>query len=566
MAALCASVGLAACGGGASSTPSPAPTSGSTATGPAPVKEGGILRIGTGNYIDSFNPWNWIESQSGMAMYEIYPALVQYDHEFKFVPDWAQTWETSTDGLTWTFHLQSGGQWSDGKPLTADDAAWTINTSVKYKDDATANAAVNVGHVVNATAPDANTLVITYDKPSATVLGGLGEMPILPRHVWEPLDTDGKGSGLKKYRPELHMPMVTAGAFTIAKYEKKGTTVFKADPNFYGPKAHAAAVALTYYTNNDAMIADLKGGNLDYLDQVPFKAVKAVSAMPNVTVDKADGAEFTDITWNSNPKKKKHRELLDPALKKALAMGIDRQRIIDVVFEGNASLVDSVVGHIAGYYENKNLIPPKFDIAAGNAALDGLGYARGADGIRVVPASATEAAHPMAYDVMIPTSLDYDGPRTFQIIKDGWAQMGVTVTEVSGGDSTAAYAYETGDNCDATKGTGYEKFDIALWDWVPYPDPDQQLSYMTKAQWCSWNDTGYDNPAYDALYDQQSTTVDRAARKVIVDQMQQMLFDEQIYTVIANEVALSAHSNAWVGIDQKVDAYSKTFLAAPHQA
>ena len=52
--------------------------------------------------------------------------------------------------------------------------------------------------------------------------------------------------------------MVTGGAFTVKSYEKKGTTAFIPDPNYWGEKAHVQAVALTYYTNADSMIADLK--------------------------------------------------------------------------------------------------------------------------------------------------------------------------------------------------------------------------------------------------------------------------------------------------------------------
>ncbi len=77
------------------------------------------------------------------------------------------------------------------------------------------------------------------------------------------------------------------------------------------------------------------------------------------------------------------------------------------------------------------------------------------------------------------------------------------MTQKVGGDSTATYAIETDDNCDAATSTGYTTFDIAMWDWAGYIDPDFMLSVVTKGQWCSWSDTGWDNPAYDKLYAQQ---------------------------------------------------------------
>ena len=123
---------------------------------------------------------------------------------------------------------------------------------------------------------------------------------MLPKHVWQSkVGTDGKG--LKSFHPELNLPIVSGGAYTITQYEKKGTTAFKPYPDFYGPPSAASGVALTYYTNSDAVIADLESGQLDWADQVPFKAVDAVKKSGKAVVTTIPGAETTNITWNSNP-------------------------------------------------------------------------------------------------------------------------------------------------------------------------------------------------------------------------------------------------------------------------
>src|SRR5436305_389063 len=122
-----------ACSGGGSSNGG---SSSAGAVSSATPKQGGILRIGTTSYIDTLNPYNYIESQATNAMNMIYPQLVQYTWSkasgFQIEGDWAKSWETSADGKDWTFHLIPGGTWSDGKPLTAADAAWSITTTVKY--------------------------------------------------------------------------------------------------------------------------------------------------------------------------------------------------------------------------------------------------------------------------------------------------------------------------------------------------------------------------------------------------------------------------------------------------
>jgi peptide/nickel transport system substrate-binding protein len=561
LAAVLLSLLAAGCGGGGST--------GEQGTGTGDVVKGGILRIGTINYVDSLNPFNYIESQSVNAFIMLYPQLVQYayeNEEYSIEGDWAESWETSANGKDWTFHLIPGGQWSDGQPLTADDAAWSINTTVKFQDGPTAVQAAALQHVESAEAIDDQTLVIHYEAPVGNVLAQLEQFFVLPRHVYEPLAA-GDGKDLKTYQPQQHMPLVSAGAYTLKQYEKKGTTVYIADPNYWGPKSNAEAVALTYYTNADAMITDLKGGELDYVDQVPSSAVKAVEADSNLAIVTAPGAETTNITWNSNPRKPMNRELLDPEVKKALSMCVDRQKIIDVVFSGYAETVESLPGHISPL-ENPNLGPLEYDCEEGNRILDELGYERGPDGTRIAPATTGEyaqPAHKMSYEVIVPNSLNFNGEREFEIVKEGFAEAGVELTFLPGGDSTAAYALETGDNCDAKKSTGYDSFDIAMWDWIGYVDPDFMLSVVTKDQWCSWSDTGWDNPEYDRLYQQQGVTTDPEERKQIVWRMQEMIYDNFLYTQLVNMDVIAAHRKEWDGFSPALDAYSKKFYTEPHR-
>jgi peptide/nickel transport system substrate-binding protein len=567
LAAVAAVLVAAGCGGGSSSG------GGSGSTGGSSVKTGGVLRIGTTSYIDSLNPFNYIETQAYNAMIMIFPQLVQYKigadgKTLEVTGDWAKSWETSQDGKDWTFHLYPNTQWSDGKPMTAEDAAWTFNMTIKYKDSSTAVMAPCLNHAKSAEATDPATLVIHYEKPTGNTLAQLEQCFILPKHVWEPLvGSDGKG--LKTYHPEQDVSkLVTGGAFTITQYEKKGTTGFKPDPHYWGKKSVVEGIALTFYTNSDSMIADLKTGKVDWVDQVPFTAVKAVKAIPGVKVNAVPGAETTNITWNSNPRKPKHRELLDPQVKRALSMCVDRQQIIDIVFSGYAQTVESLPGHITGSLENPNLGPLKFDCAAGNKALDDLGYKKGADGVRIAPATTgqyAEPAHRMAYEVLMPDSLDFNGQREFDIIQEGFKQAGVALTLKPGGDSGATYALETDDNCDAAKSTGYATFDMAIWDWVGYVDPDFMLSVVTKGQWCSWSDTGWDNPAYDKMYDQQGTTVDPEARKQLVYKMEQIIYDNNLYTQLVNEQFIDAHSTKWDGMLPQLNGYSKEYYTAPHQ-
>jgi len=524
------------------------------------VKKGGILDIGTTDYIDSLNPFVAINSQAYNSFVMTYPQLVQYGPGIKLEGDWATSWDTSKDGLTWTFHLKPGGKWSDGKPMTAEDAAWTGNTIVKFAAGPSAVLAPALTHVTSMDAPDANTLVIHYEKPVGNVLAQLEQFWVLPEHIWGPLAA-GNGKALKAYHPEQHLPLVAGGPYTVTKYAVKGTTVYKPNPYFYGPKSNADAVTLTWYTNPTAMIAAFQQGTLDFVDAVPFTAVDALKASGKFNMTESVGAEVTNITFNSNPAKPKNRELLDPKVREALEYATNRAQIVNVIFQGYATPWQNLISKQSGDWVNPAIKPLPFDVDKANEILDSLGYKKGADGIRVVPATTgqyAQPAHKMEYDIMVPNGFDFNADRQFDIIAAGWKQAGVQVHLHPGGDAGQAYAYETAG--------AYTKFDLATWDWVGYVDPDFMLSVLTRPQWYSWSDTGYNDPSYDAQYKQQGTIVNQGQRRQLIWQMEQEIADARPYINLVEEQLITANVKSWTGFYPDLGAYCKCYWTSPHES
>ncbi len=198
---------------------------------------GDLVRAGTTDVFDSINPFVAFNALPYMVFTNTYPTLVGYNTNFKLVGDWAQSWKVSKNGLIWTFKVKPG-KWSDGKPLTADDGAWTGNLILKYQKGVTSSLAPFLSHAVKLTAPNPTTLVIRYDKAVANVLPQLQQFFVLPRHVWEPV-VGVKGKGLKNYDPAAHLPIVGGGSFYITKYDKKGTTILHAQPRLLRAEAEA---------------------------------------------------------------------------------------------------------------------------------------------------------------------------------------------------------------------------------------------------------------------------------------------------------------------------------------
>ena len=515
-------------------------------------KNGGTFRLGSSSTIDSLNPYVAF-NQDAYSMFEyIYPLLVQYDRSnHNFAPDFATSWKPSNGGKTWTFKTRANAKWSDGKPLTAADAAWTINTDIKYQSGGAANAAGLIAHIKHADAPNPTTLVVRYTAAPGNVLGQFQQFAILPKHVWAS-HVGKKGAGLKTFANSA--PVVSGGPFKLVKFTKNEIALFQRNSSFYGPKPHIDGFGLRMFANEDAMVSALKAHEIDAIEEVPVTAVKTLKNAGFQITD-VQGLDQTDFIINSNPKKKKNRELLNLKVKEAFAHAVDRAQIIRVVFLGKAQPADSIVPATTGPWHNSSLRPEKFDLKLANKILDQAGFKRGSGGIR------RANGHKMSYEVITPTGVK-SAPRTFQILQAAFSKIGVQLRQKAL-DDTAAFDVMSGPN------NSYQGFDLALWDWVSLIDPDFMLSVVTCAQYGGWSDSGYCDKKYDRMYSQQQLSPNQAKRRALVWKMQKYLYNKRPYIWLATLDAVSALSPkwaSWVSSPQgPFNSLSKTSLTSVQQ-
>ncbi len=523
---------LAACGSGSSTTPT-ADGGGASNAETAEAVEGGILRIGYTDPPDGINPFVGSNQVSYVIFQEMYPALVQYDEDYQLTGDWAESWTVSDDNRTYTFELRPG-KWSDGTPLTSADAVWTFENVLKYKDVSTGLMAGYIDGVESVDAPNDQTFIVTYAKPKATALANLQPFYILPKHVFEQQVGEG-GKGLDKWDMKAEGELVGGGPFTVKAYDEKGTTLLERNPGYYGPKPNLDAIGITVYQNPDAMVSAFKAGEIDSMDKVPVTLVDQITAMPDVQVEGGLVPDVVNIGFNANPKKTNHRELLDPVVKNAMAHAVNRDKIIETVYNGRATPAASILTPIAGDYLDPTIEPEAYDLALANQLLDDAGYTKGADGIRTTPAGER-----MSYEVILPTDIEGQ-QRKFEIIQEDWKAIGIeTVGKPM--DGSAAW-----DAMMAPDGK-YLDFDLHMWSWLGYIDPDFMLMTVMCDQFGNWSDTGYCNPEYDALYAQQAAEMDPAKRVAIVHEMQQILYRDHPYIFIAQSEFVRAYKGGWTGI------------------
>ncbi len=497
---------------------------------------GGVLHIGTTYPIDSMNPFV-AQSDYSYAVYEyIYPQLVQYDSSIGIAPDFARTWSTSADGRTWTFHTVPHAHWSDGKPLTAADVAWTINEVLKYKNGPAGQWAGLLAHMIGASAPNPTTVVIRYATAVANVLQQMQSMSVLPKQVWAPYFT-GKGTKLKTFAnvpPANGTPMVSGGPFELVRYKANQYALFKRNPNWWGPKPKIQGFGLQFFANADAMVQALKDGQVDFIGEYTPPTAVAALKKARFVVTTTPSVSMKTFIINTNPHKTTHRELLDPRVREAIEYATDRSQIIKTAWLGLAQAGSTIIAPADGSWHDSKVKVLPFDLAKANHLLDAAGYKMGSNGVRVA------GGHPMSYTVIFPPDERGTGDRTFQIMQSDLAKIGISITQQNMDDSAAF-------NAISAPNSKYQTFDMAMWDWVPPVDPDFMLSVVTCAQLGNNSDSGYCNPAYDRMYARQSTLISTPARRALIWQMQQYIYAAKPYIILDYPDIIEAHSLKWTG-------------------
>ena len=263
--------------------------------------------------------------------------------------------------------------------------------------------------------------------------------------------------------------------------------------------------------------------------------VASLKKDPKFKVVVGPGEEIRNLGFNSNPKKPKNRELLDPKVRGAIAHAINRNQIVNVVFRNYAKPAYSLLTSISAPYLNTDLAPESYDPALANAMLDKLGYKRGSGGVRVAN------GHKMSYAIITPSETPGMN-REFDIVKQDLAKIGIAVTQKAL-DATTAFSEIT-----APKNQ-YLSYDMMMWDWIGYIDPDYILTVVNCDQYGNRSDTGYCNKAYDKLYAEQGVTIDPAKRKQIIWQMQKILYRDKPYIQLAQLDLIFGFAKGWNGIN-----------------
>ena len=483
-----------------------------------------VFTVGDPQGIDSMSPLIGVTLAAYEAWNIQYATLTdKAASDFSTIPGLAESWEGSEDGKTWTYKLRDGLKWSDGKPLTAEDIAWTINTS---RDEEWLNHSSTTVNL-DAEATD-DTTVVVKSKVADPKLPTM-DVYILPKHIWSKMNADKRG----KYDA---VDGVGSGPFVLEKFEKGQFARFKANPNFWGGKPAVDEVVLRKFNNPDAMVAALKTGELDAAEDIPGAAFDQLAKDDNIQTVEGFQGSMTEVAINGGDGlKKPHPALLDQTVRQAIGHAIDKKTLVARVLNGHGKPAEtlSVSPDPTWTPEISADQAFDFDLEKANKMLEDAGY-KDTDGdeIREMPGGGK----PLNF-VYYVRSDGETGPEIAEFVTGWLREIGIEATK------------KVADDSQLTTIVGKGEYDMFAWGWVPFVDPDPMLSYFTCDQVASdpkdptnyYNDANFCDPEYDKLYAQQKVELDRGKRQEIVHEMLTRFQQSGTYHVLYTEPELQAY-------------------------
>ena len=302
--------------------------------------------------------------------------LLSRDADLATKPDLARAWRLSDDKLTWTIIIREGVTFSDGAPLTAKDVAFTFTKA------ATAGGALDLNAMVSAEATDDRTVVIRLKQPWITFMENFYSLGIVPAAT---------------YGADYARKPVGSGPYRLVSWTQGEQLIVEANPNYYGRKSPFRRLTFLF-TGEDTSLAAAHAGQVDMVS-VPAALADAVPSGFNVVV--ADTVDNRGIHFPMAPAEGKedskgnaigNNVTADLAIRRAINIGIDRQKIVDTVLLGHGT---PAYGPADGLPWSNPQAVVRFDLDAAKHLLDDAGWVPGVDGVR--EKNGLRAAFPINY-------------------------------------------------------------------------------------------------------------------------------------------------------------------------
>jgi peptide/nickel transport system substrate-binding protein len=434
------------------------------------------------------------DAQSERLGGQIFDALVKKDEHYELRPWLATSWE-QPDALTWVFHLRDGVRFHDGRPLEAEDVAYTIRSLIDGSLVTAKGGAF--ASVDRAEVRDRLTVAVHLKRPDAGLLFNMsdGLFGVVPSR-------SGKDFGLHP---------VGSGPFKFVSAVQDKEVIVERNHNYWAdrltdltPVAAGAQrierIRFEVVPDTITSALELQKGSADLASNVvTLDMVHTLESRPNLKVESGPGSPVIYVTFNvTDPL------LKDKRVRQAVACAIDRQAIVDAIWRGQARLANTLLptGHWAAA-TNDELAQYPHDVARAQRLLEDAGFPADKDGVRM--------------RLTLKTSTDETTRLMAAVLQQQLRAAGIRL-EIRSAEFGTFYA-------DVTKGA----FQIYALRWIgSNEDPDIfRYAYGTGSMPPKGGNRGhYSNAQVDALLAEAAASSDRVVRKKDYVEVQKILAED----------------------------------------
>jgi len=409
--------------------------------------------------------------------------LITFSESGQPIPELAESWDVSPDGLTWTFHIRKGVLFSDGTELTADDVQFTYD---KGNDPRYGSRYASFAQVVKNFMPDGKYSFKIILKNAYGALPVLLGRPIVPKHLL-------RDQAAEEYYAKH--PIGT-GPFTLTEWTP-GQLIFDANPNYFLGRPHLDRITFKVFPDNKSAWVSMMQGHADFVPEVDYDDYRVIKGDPRFAAyEHLDDFCYSLFFNNKDPL------FSDPRIRQAISVAIDRKDLTDTVLqsEGVAANGPFKPGTWA-YSPDAN--GQSYDPAAAKKILTDLGWKDSSKGW-VLTKNGQELRFKTA--IYSGSSIEELTAKRLQ-----WQLLLVgirmDIDEMPVPDLLKKMSQPG-------------SFQSMLVQFNTYQDPDTSagLLWYSRSN-TAGNFTSYSNPAVDRLIDLGRSTSDFSARKGIYQQM-----------------------------------------------
>lgn len=435
------------------------------------AQDGGVdLTVAHVEEPDTLEPHNLTAAAAGLVGYVAMPGLVWWDFDLDVSPMIAESWETSEDGLTWTFNLRPNLVFHNGKPCTAQEVVRNFEHIIDPEGGSFL--APDYEAVASVEAPDDTTVVFTLSEPFAPFLAVLTNRCAI---------TD-----MDDYNAETP---VGTGPFKVVEWQRGSHLTLEAHDAYWEEGLPLASrVNWRFMPEAEPRMLAIQGGEIDITNEVPYQQIEQVQGAGDIIVEPIQGVTHQYLAFNCA-----EGPFADVRARKAVAHAIDKEVIVEGALWGFGTVTNIPFPPSSPWYVE---IPDyEYDPERAMSLLEEAGLG---DGISL--------------DMPIP---NWSPASTVaEIVQADLANVGIDLRLVE--IEWATYWPET-----------YlgSQFEFTFMGYSARVDPDQTFYPRYHSQGVH-NATRYSNPRVDELLDQGRSVTDQEERKAIYDEVQQILVDE----------------------------------------